>query len=75
MALTCPAEFDVATLDREIQTMYGESRLRQMWSFTFTEGPVAVSRLGYDHDGLPTSPSTSPRRLPGRNPHAIARST
>lgn len=57
MALTCPVELDVATLRREIQTMYGRVANAPDSEFHCHRGPVyAASRLGYDQAELAQLP-------------------
>ena len=74
MALTCPVEFDVATLRSEIQTMYGRVATAPDAEFHFHRGPAyAVSRLGYDHNELAGLPAAVTSSFAGvGNPHAIA---
>ena len=74
MALTCPVEFDVATLRSEIQTMYGRVATAPDAEFHFHRGPAyAVSRLGYDYNELAGLPAPVTSSFAGvGNPHAIA---
>ena len=74
MALTCPVEFDVATLRGEIQTMYGRVATAPDSEFHFHRGRAyAASRLGYDHTELAQLPEAVTSSFAGvGNPHAIA---
>ena len=74
MALTCPVEFDVATLRSEIQTMYGRVATAPNSEFHFHRGPAyAASRLGYDPAELEQLPVAVTSSFAGvGNPHAIA---
>ncbi len=74
MALTCPVEFDVATLRSEIQTMYGRVATAPDSEFHFHRGPAyAASRLGYDPAELAQLPVAVTSSFAGvGNPHAIA---
>jgi len=57
MALTCPVDLDVATLQNEIQTMYGRVASAPDAEFHFHRGAeYAASRLGYDHNELAQLP-------------------
>jgi arsenite methyltransferase len=58
VALMCPVELDVATLKREIQTIYGRVATSPAGQFHFHRGPAyAVERLGYDVALLATLPA------------------
>jgi len=74
MALTCPVDFDVATLRNEIRMMYGRVAADPDGEFHFHRGPAyAASRLGYDQSELMQLPSTVTASFAGvGNPHAIA---
>jgi SAM-dependent methyltransferase len=74
VALTCPVELDVATLKREIQTIYGRVATSPDGQFHFHRGPAyAVERLGYDAALLATLPADVTASFAGvGNPHAIA---
>jgi arsenite methyltransferase len=73
MALTCPVDLDVATLQSEIQTMYARVATAPDAEFHFHRGPeYAASRLGYDHKKLAQLPVTVTASFAGvGNPHAI----
>ena len=75
MALTCPVDFDVATLRHEIQTMYSRVATAPGGEFHFHRGPeYAVTRLGYDADELAALPLGVTSSFAGvGNPHAIGR--
>lgn len=74
MALTCPVDFDVATLRNEIRMMYGRVADDPDGAFHFHRGPeYASSRLGYDRNELMQLPLTVTASFAGvGNPHAIA---
>jgi arsenite methyltransferase len=74
VALTCPVEFDVATLRSEIQTMCGRVATAPDSEFHFHRGPAyAASRLGYDLAELAQLPVAVTSSFAGvGNPHAIA---
>ena len=75
MALTCPVDFDMATLRHEIQTMYSRVATAPGGEFHFHRGPeYAVTRLGYDADELAALPLGVTSSFAGvGNPHAIGR--
>ena len=75
MALTCPVDFDVATLRHEIQTMYSRVATTPGGEFHFHRGPeYAVTRLGYDSAELAALPLDVTSSFAGvGNPHAIGR--
>src|SRR5215831_987881 len=74
MALTCPIGFDVTTLQREIQSIYGRVAASPDAEFHFHRGPLyAVTRLGYDRDELARLPDFVTASFAGvGNPHAVA---
>jgi len=75
VALTCPVDFDVATLRHEIQTMYSRVATTPGGEFHFHRGPeYAVTRLGYDSAELAALPLDVTSSFAGvGNPHAIGR--
>lgn len=75
MALTCPVDFDVASLRTEIQTMYSRVATMPGGEFHFHRGPeYAATRLGYDAAELAALPFDVTSSFAGvGNPHAIAR--
>jgi SAM-dependent methyltransferase len=74
MALTCPVDFDVASLRAEIQTMYSRVAAVPDGDFHFHRGPeYAVNRLGYDSSELAALPLDVTASFAGvGNPHSIA---
>jgi arsenite methyltransferase len=75
MALTCPVDFDVASLRTEIQSMYARVATTPGGEFHFHRGPdYAITRLGYDPAELSALPLTVTSSFAGvGNPHAIGR--
>jgi len=73
VALTCPIDFDVATLRTEIQMMYSRGAATPQGEFHFHRGPeYAVTRLGYDSTELAAVPLAVTSSFAGvGNPHAI----
>jgi arsenite methyltransferase len=73
VALTCPVDFDVATLRNEIQTMYSRVASTPGGEFHFHRGPeYAVTRLGYDSAELAALPLDVTSSFAGvGNPHSI----
>ena len=73
MALTCPVDFDVATLRNEIRTMYGRVAAAPDSDFHFHRGPEYAARLGYDKQELGQLPESVTASFAGvGNPHAIS---
>src|SRR5947199_9335607 len=74
MAVTCPIDFDVASLRAEIQTMYSRVATSPNGDFHFHRGPdYAAALLGYDATELATLPLAVTSSFAGvGNPHAIA---
>lgn len=74
MALTCPVDFDVATLRAEVQAMYARVAAAPDGEFHFHRGPeYAATRLGYDARELRALPDEVTSSFAGvANPHAIA---
>jgi len=74
VALTCPVELNVATLQSEIQAMYARVAATPNSEFHFHRGPAyAASTLGYDEDELAQLPAAVTASFAGvGNPHAIA---
>src|SRR6266436_3628521 len=75
MAVTCPIDFDVASLRTEIQAMYSRVAAAPDGEFHFHRGPdYAVSTLGYDASELAALPPDVTAAFAGiGNPHAIGR--
>lgn len=75
MAVTCPVDFDVATLRTEVRTLYARVASSPEADFHFHRGPqYAASRLGYDPAELATLPPEVTASFAGvGNPHAIDR--
>lgn len=75
MALTCPIDFDVASLRAEVQTMYARVATSPDGDFHFHRGPdYAATRLGYDPTELAALPLEVTSSFAGvGNPHAIGR--
>jgi len=75
MAVTCPIDFDVASLRGEVQTMYSRVAASPDGDFHFHRGPrYAATMLGYDPAELAGLPSESVSSFAGvGNPHAIDR--
>ena len=75
MALTCPIDFDVASLRAEVRAMYSRVAASPDGDFHFHRGPeYAVTKLGYDPGELAALPSDVTASFAGvGNPHAIDR--
>ena len=75
MALTCPVDFDVATLRTEIQAIYSRVAAEPGDQFHFHRGAeYAATRLGYDAAELAALPRAVTDSFAGvGNPHAIGR--
>lgn len=73
MALTCPIDFDAASLRAEVQTMYARVVTTPDGNFHFHRGAeYAATRLGYDASELATLPLEVTSAFAGvGNPHAI----
>ena len=75
MAVSCPIDFDVATLRAEVQTMYSRVAASPDGEFHFHRGPkYAATMLGYgaaELAGLPLEVTSSFAGV--GNPHAIGR--
>lgn len=73
MALTCPIDFDVATLRTEVQSMYARVATSPDGDFHFHRGPqYATERLGYDPAEVAALPGDVVASFAGvGNPHAI----
>src|SRR5437867_8225606 len=73
MAVTCPIDFDVASLRAEIQTMYSRVATSPAGDFHFHRGPdYAAAILGYDATELAALPLAVTSSFAGvGNPHAI----
>jgi SAM-dependent methyltransferase len=74
MPLTCPVDFDIASLRGEIRSMYSRVAAAPGGEFHFHRGPdYAASRLGYDAAELAALPAEVTASFAGiGNPHAIA---
>jgi arsenite methyltransferase len=74
VALTCPVDFDVASLRAEVQAMYARVAAAPDGEFHFHRGPeYAATRLGYDARELMALPDEVTSSFAGvANPHAIA---
>jgi arsenite methyltransferase len=75
MAITCPIDFDVATLRSEVQTIYARVAASPNGDFHFHRGPAyAATMLGYDASELAALPPDVTSSFAGvGNPHAIDR--
>jgi len=75
MAVTCPIDFDVASLRVEVQTMYSRVATSPNGEFHFHRGPqYAATMLGYDSTELAVLPPDVTSSFAGvGNPHAIGR--
>jgi arsenite methyltransferase len=75
MAVTCPIDFDVASLRAEVQTMYSRVATSPNGEFHFHRGPqYAATKLGYDAAELAALPVDVTSSFAGvGNPHAIGR--
>jgi arsenite methyltransferase len=74
VALTCPVDFNIASLRSEIQAMYSRVAAEPDAEFHFHRGPeYAATRLGYDATELRALPAEVTSSFAGvGNPHAIA---
>jgi SAM-dependent methyltransferase len=74
VALTCPVDFDVASLRAEVQAMYSRVAAAPDGEFHFHRGPeYAATRLGYDAAELMALPAEVTSSFAGvGNPHAVA---
>jgi len=75
VAVSCPIDFDVATLRREVQAIYSRVAASRAGEFHFHRGPrYAATMLGYDAAELAALPVEVTSSFAGvGNPHAIAR--
>jgi arsenite methyltransferase len=75
MAVTCPINFDVASLRAEVQTMYSRVATSPDGEFHFHRGAhYAATMLGYDATELAALPADVTSSFAGvGNPHAIGR--
>ena len=75
MAVTCPIDFDVASLRAEVQTIYSRVATSPDGEFHFHRGPrYAATMLGYDATELAALPADVTSSFAGvGNPHAIGR--
>jgi arsenite methyltransferase len=75
MAVTCPIDFDVASLRAEVQTMYSRVATSPDGDFHFHRGPhYAATMLAYDATELAALPPEVTSSFAGiGNPHAVGR--
>jgi arsenite methyltransferase len=75
VAVSCPIDFDVASLRAEVQTIYSRVAASPDGEFHFHRGPqYAATMLGYDATELAALPAAVTSSFAGvGNPHAIAR--
>ena len=75
MAVTCPIDFDVASLRAEVQTMYSRVATSPDGEFHFHRGPhYAATMLGYDATELAALPAEVTSSFAGiGNPHVVGR--
>lgn len=75
MAVSCPTDFDVASLRAEVRTMYSRVATSPDGEFHFHRGPgYAATSLGYDAAELAALPADVTSSFAGvGNPHAIGR--
>lgn len=73
MAVTCPVDFDVASLRQEVRTIYARVAAAPDGDFHFHRGPhYATTMLGYDATELAALPADVTSSFAGvGNPHAI----
>jgi len=73
VAVSCPIDFDVASLRAEVRTMYSRVATAPDGEFHFHRGPqYAATRLGYDAAELAALPADVTSAFAGvANPHAI----
>ena len=74
MAITCPVNFDVKSLRKEVQSIYSRVADAPNGEFHFHRGPEYAARmLGYDGAELAALPADVASSFAGvANPHAIA---
>ena len=71
MAVTCPIDFDVASLRAEVQTMYSRVATSPDGEFHFHRGPhYAATMLGYDATELAALPAEVTSSFAGRRQSA-----
>jgi arsenite methyltransferase len=75
VAVTCPIDFDVASLRAEVQAMYSRVATLPDSEFHFHRGPhYAATMLGYDAMELTALPAEVTSSFAGiGNPHAVGR--
>ena len=75
MAVTCPIDFDVASLRAEVQTMYSRVATSPDGEFHSHRGPhYAATMLGYDATELAALPAEVTSSFAGiGNPHVVGR--
>jgi len=74
VAITCPVNFDVKSLRKEVQSIYSRVAAAPNGEFHFHRGPEYAARmLGYDGAELAALPGDVTSSFAGvANPHAIA---
>jgi arsenite methyltransferase len=74
VAITCPVNFDVKSLRKEVQSIYSRVADAPQGEFHFHRGPAYAARmLGYDSAELEALPADVTSSFAGvANPHAIA---
>jgi hypothetical protein len=74
VAITCPVNFDVKSLRKEVQSIYSRVADAPHGEFHFHRGPAyAAQMLGYDGAELAALPADVASSFAGvANPHAIA---
>jgi SAM-dependent methyltransferase len=74
MAITCPIDLDILTLQQEIQSIYARVAAAPSGDFHFHRGArYAADLLGYDAQALAALPADSTASFAGvANPHRIA---
>lgn len=74
MAITCPVNFDVKSLRKEVQSIYSRVADAPQGEFHFHRGPAYAARLlGYDSAELSALPADVTSSFAGvANPHAVA---
>jgi len=75
VAVTCPIDFDIASLRAEVETMYSRVAIAPHGEFHFHRGPqYAATILGYEAAELAALPSSVTSSFAGvGNPHAVGR--
>lgn len=73
MAISCPADLDVASVRTEVRDIYSRVAATPEGEFHFHRGPeYAASHLGYDRSALAALPRSVTSSFAGvANPHAV----